>query len=544
MTTRHTTALSLLLATALCLASCGGGKPAASAAPQDLVVSFGLSEPKHLVPSNCTEEMGHDVLEALFAPLVQWDAQMQPQELAAESVTSPDNRVWTIKLKAGWTFHNGEPVTADSYIDAWNAGAWGPNAQDGNYFYAKIDGYDELNPADPKQAPKAKKLKGLTKIDDLTFQVTLKEPYVNFKTMLGYTPFLPLPKVAFKDVAENQYDPAFDDAPVGQGPFRMMGKWQHDQLIQVVRNDAYQGPEKPHIAGIDFKIYQTLTTQYQDLLADQLDIVPAIPLENLADAKADLGERFRHSIGSTIQILAFPTYDKHFAKVEIRRAISMAIDRDKIVHTIFSDAEHSLRAFVAPFVPGYRADICGEACQYNPQKAKALFDAAGGAAAVGGRVEFAYNVDGGHKAWVDAACNQIKANLGVECVGNPQPKFADLLTKAEAKESMGLFRMGWIADFPAIEDYLGPLYATGGSSNYYGYSNPEFDKLLAAGDRAATPAAALEFYHQAEDLLVRDLPVLPMRYQENIFGVSTRVANVEMDPFRRINWLKITAATR
>ncbi len=54
--------------------------------------------------------------------------------------------MWTIKLKAGWKFHNGEPVTADSYINAWNAGAYGPNAQDSNYFYTKIEGYEDPEP--------------------------------------------------------------------------------------------------------------------------------------------------------------------------------------------------------------------------------------------------------------------------------------------------------------------------------------------------------------------------------------------------------------
>ncbi|MEJ0098374.1 MAG: ABC transporter substrate-binding protein [Pseudomonadota bacterium] len=531
-----------LLAMAACvvLASCGG-KPQSSA-PQALVVSFGLAEPKHLVPSDCVEEMGSDVLHALFAPLVEWNDKFVPEEIAAESVTSPDNKVWTIKLKAGWKFHNGEPVTADSYIDAWNAGAWGPNAHDGNNLFSKFDGYDEMNPADAKQVPKVRKLKGLVKVDELTFVVTLKDPYINFKSMLGYTVFLPLPKAAFTDVANNVVDPQFQEAPIGQGPFKMVGKWQHDQLIKVVRNDAYMGPEKPHIAGIDFKIYQTLPTQYQDLLADQLDIVPQIPTESLASARADLGDRFKQNMGTTIQILAFPTYDRHYSKVAIRKAISMAIDRDEIVHTIFSDAQVSLRGFVPPFLPGSRPNTCGEACEYNPAKAKALFDSAGGAAAVGGRVEFAYNVDGGHKPWIDAACNQIRHNLGVECLGNPQPKFADLLRKAKAKESMGLFRMGWIADYPVLEDYLEPLYSTHGISNYYGYSNPEVDKLLAAGDRAPTQAAALELYQKAEDIIARDLPVLPLRYMQNTFGVSTRVANVELDPYRRVRWLKVTAA--
>ena len=102
-----------------------------------------------------------------------YDKDFRPIDLAAESITTQDNKVWTIKLLPGWKFHNGEPVTADSYINAWNAGAWGPNAHDGNNFFAKIAGYDAMNPRDGKTAPTAKKLTGLRKVDDLTFEVEL-----------------------------------------------------------------------------------------------------------------------------------------------------------------------------------------------------------------------------------------------------------------------------------------------------------------------------------------------------------------------------------
>lgn len=526
----------------LTLSACGSGTGSEGGSDGAFVISIGIGEPKFLIPSTTTESNGSDVLDALFTDLVEYDEQFRPYEVAAESITSEDNRVWIIKLKPGWTFHNGEPVTADSYINAWNAGAWGPNAHDGNYFFSKIDGYEELNPQDATVEPKAKKLSGLAKIDDLTFQVTLSDPYVNFKSMLGYTAFLPLPTAAFSDLANNVIAPEFNEAPIGQGPFRVVGKWEHDQIIRTVRHDAYAGPKKPVIDGIDFKIYQTVATQYQDLLAGQLDIVPDLGPENIRSAPSDLGERFKQSVASTIQILSFPTFDKRFSKVEIRRAISMAIDREEITRVIFSDAQKPLRAFVSPLVPGYRENICGEACEYNPTKARALFEAAGGASAVGGRLEIAYNVDGGHRPWVDATCNQLRRNLGVECLGNPQPKFAEMLTKAERKEPMGMFRMGWIFDYPAIENYLGPLYSSRGSSNYYGYSNPEFDRLLAEGDRAPEPAKAIEFYQKAEDLLVRDLPVLPLRYMLNSYGHSARVTNVHMDVFRHIQVLDLEPA--
>lgn len=533
------------LALALVLAGCGN-KPSSSgsaASSKGLVVSLGISEPKRLIPTSTTEENGHTVLHALFTPLVEWDEHQQAMEVAAESITSPDNRVWTIKLKPGWTFHNGEPVTADSYIDAWNAGAWQANAHDGNEFFEKILGYEDLNPPAGRPAT-ATKLKGLVKKDDLTFEVTLKAPYVNFRTMMGYTTFLPLPKAAFADLANNLLDPKFEEAPIGQGPFRMKGRWLHDQLIEVERYEDYAGAKKPVIAGVRFRIYQNLTTQYQDLLAGELDIVTSIPVEYINRARGDLGDRYLESQGSAIQILAFPTFDKRFANPDIRRAISMAIDRDAIVNTIFAGSQSSLRAFVAPFVPGYREDICGAPCRYDPAAARRLFESAGGAKTIGGRIDFTYNSDGGHRAWIEAACNQIRANLGVDCIANPEPRFADLLKKVENKQPVGLFRMGWIADYPAIENYLRPLYSTNGSSNYYGYSNREFDALLDAGDAADTPEEALEYYHKAEDILVRDMPVAPMRFTKNIYGISTRVANVIVDPYRQIDWMKVTATGR
>ena len=523
---------------ALVLGGCGGG----GTTTDGQVVSIGIGEPKSLLPTRANEANGSQVLAALFTPLVDYDAGMRPIPLAAESITTEDNRTWTIRLRPGWTFHNGEPVTADAYINAWNAGAYGPNAHDANYFFQKIEGYAALNPTDARTPPAAKKLSGLVRKDDLTFEVTLSEPYVNFKSMLGYTVFYPLPLAAFKDVANNVIDPAFQEAPIGQGPFRMQGGWQHDQLIETRRYEDYAGPVKPKVEGISFRIYQQLTTQYQDLLAGQLDVVPQIPIENIGGAAGDLGDRFRQSPSSTIQFLAIPTFDPRFASAYIRRAISMAIDRDEIATTLFRGSQVPLWSFVSPIVPGYREGSCGTACELDRAAAKTLFESAGGAAAVGGRIEIAYNVDGGHKPWVDATCNQIRAALGVECVGNPQPKFSELLIKARNKEPLGLFRMGWIFDYPAIENYLGPLYTTAGSSNYYGYSNPEFDALVAAGDRAATPEEALVSYQQAEDILARDMPVLPLRSMLNNYGFSPRMRNVELDLFNQVKLLQLEIA--
>ena len=535
---------ALPLVATLGLAACGsGGDGGSGQSNPNSSVSIEIAEPQHLVSTNTSDTSGSQVLAALFSPLVDYDAQNKAYEVAAQSVQSTDNKVWTIKLKDGYTFHNGEKVTSDDYINAWNYGAYAPNGQNNSYFFEKIQGFEDLQSTDPDgdgpqkaPEPKAKTLTGLKKVDDLTFTVTLSQPYTDFKTMLGYTAFYPLPEAAFS--APGVLKPHYEDAPIGQGPFKLKGTWQHDAKVEVERYDAFPG-EKPKVGGVEFRIYQQLTAAYADVLADNLDVIATMPTENLGTAQTDLGDRFKTSPMSAFQFLAFPTFQKEFSKPDVRKAISMAIDRDEITKSIFKGSQTSARSFVSPVLPGYRDNTAGAAGDFNPTEAKKLYQAAGGPA----KITISYNGDGGHKDWVDATCNQLKTNLGVDCVGTAEPKFADLLTKVEKKQPVGLFRMGWVMDYPSMEDYLGPLYTTNGSSNYYGYSNPEFDKLVKEGAAAPTEDEAIKKYQQAEDILAKDMPVIPLRFGQNVFGYSSKVKNVEMDLFQRVNLTKIEAVS-
>ncbi|GIF53480.1 peptide/nickel transport system substrate-binding protein/oligopeptide transport system substrate-binding protein [Asanoa ferruginea] len=500
------------------------------------VVSIQIAEPQHLLPTNTNDASGVQVITALFEPLVNYDAEFKPVPDAAESIESKDHKVWTIKLKPGYTFHNGEKVTVDNYIDAWNYGAYGPNGQNNGYFFSRIDGYaDTQSEKDPDgdgpekaPAPKAKTMSGLKKIDDLTMQVTLSEPFTEFETILGYTAFVPLPKAAFSSPGVINED--YESAPIGQGPFQMNGKWEHDAKVEVAKYDAFPGT-KPKVGGVEFRIYLQPSAAYADVLSDNLDVIPQIPTESIATASDDLGDRFERSSASQFQFLAFPTYDPEFKSPEVRKAISMAIDRDEIVRSVFKGSQQSARSFVSPVVAGYRENTCGEACEYNPGKAKTLYTSNNGPA----KLELSYNADGPHKDWIDATCNQLQANLGVECTTVPEAKIADLLTKVQKHDKVGIFRLGWTMDYPSMESYLGPLYATTGSSNYYGYSNPAFDKLVKEGSAAATPEESIKKYQDAEDILAKDLPVIPLRFAQNNYGYSTRVRNVVVNLFSQID---------
>jgi ABC-type oligopeptide transport system substrate-binding subunit len=529
-------------AIALLAAGCSSGSSDDTGALPNSVV-IGIGEPEHLLPTNTTEANGSEVLASLFYPLVKFDAKNEPQLVAAEAI-KPDknNKVWTIKLKPDFTFSNGEPVTADNYINAWNYGAYGPNGQLAGYYFARIQGYAAMQPVDPDgdgpektKAPTATKLSGLKKIDDLTFSVTLSEPFAGWEAVMGYDCFYPLPKAAFS--SPGVIAKGFEESPIGNGPFKMKGKWDHDQQIQVEKVADFKG-QVPKVDAITWKVYQDLGAEYADLVAGNVDVQTQIPVENLSAASTDLGTRFQKSPNSLFQFIGFPLTNPEFKDPRVRRAISMALNRQEMTDQISLGSQTPATSFVSPAVAGYRPDACGENCQYNPTKAKQLYQQANGPKTI----TVSYNTDGGYKPWIDAMCNQIKASLGINCVGHAEAKLPDLLKKLEAGDNVGLIRLAWLMDYPLMEDYLTPLYSTGGSSNYYGYSNPTFDSLVKEGSEAKTEAAAVKDWQDAEDILTQDMPVIPLRFGQNVYGYSEKVTNVTVDLFQKVDIYNIEVA--
>jgi oligopeptide transport system substrate-binding protein len=537
-TSRRAVAVGAVALVALA-AGCSSDSPDEAETPPH-AISIGIGEPASLIPTNSTEPNGSQVLASLFYPLVRFDEQRQPHPVAAASIT-PDkaNRVWTVKLQPQFTFSNGEPVTADNYIAAWNYGAYKPNGQLASYFFSRIEGYADLQSIDPDgggpqpaQPPKTNKLSGLDKVDDLTFRITLSAGFAGWMSVLGYDAFYPLPKAAFR--GDGVLAEGFGEAPVGNGPFRMKGTWEHDKKIVVERAGGFRGTA-PKVDAITWRIYRDLGEQYADLTAGDLDVETKIPIDRLPSAIGDLGPRLQKSPSSLFSFIGFPSFEKEYQNKDVRRAISMAINRAEITEQIFRGAETPATSFVSPVVAGYRPGSCGANCEYRPAEARRLYAAAGGPATI----TITYNTDGGHQAWVDATCGQIRGSLGVNCTGAGLPTLADILDRVRKRQPVGLIRLSWTMDYPLMESYLTPLYTTDGASNYYGYTNPAFDSLVREGSEAPTAAAAQKKWQEAEDILATEMPVLPLRYGQNVFGRSERVAHVTMDLFQRVDIYQI-----
>lgn len=513
------------LAASLVLAACGGGGGSdaggGGAAGGTFSININSDPEKPLVPGDTTESEGNQVIDGLFSQLIDYNTETVEVEYTAvaESIESTDNTNWTVTLKDGWTFHDGTPVTAQSFVDAWNYTANVENAQGGAYFFSKIAGYDGEN---PKPA-----MEGLAVVDDLSFTVALSEPFRQFPLITGYTAFAPLPQVFFDDPA------AFGSKPIGNGPFKADTEYVPGQGITLSRFAEFAGDNPASAEGVEIRVVSDINTAYNELLAGNLDVYRySLPPELSTIAKEELGDRYFEREDSAFTYVAFPTYDPRFADPRVRQAFSMAIDRASITDAIFSGTKTPAYDVIPPNIDGHRPDAC-QFCRFDPAAAKQLLTESGFDTSQ--PVDLWFNSGAGHDAWVQAVGNQLQQNLGITYSLRGDLDFAQYLPLADERGMTGPYRLGWGMDYPSPENFLGPLFSTGGQppagSNSMYYSNPEFDRLLAAGNAAATNDEAISLYQQADDVLLQDMPVMPIYFNFSQGGHSENVDNVGFSPF-------------
>ena len=507
---------------ALGLAACSGGGDANSnasgvaAGSSTGIISANGSEPQNpLIPANTNETGGGRILDAIFAGLVYYDASGATHMEMAESIEpNEDSSVWTVKLKEGQKFSDGSEVKAHNFVDAWKKGA--SEAMLSSYFFEPIAGSDDEGAGD---------LTGLEVVDDYTFTITLKAPAADFSQRLGYAAYFPLPDSTLEDMETG------GEEPVGNGPYMVAeGGWEHNAQIHLIPNPEYKGDNVAKNGGVDIIFYSSLDAAYQDLLSGNLDVLDALPDSAFATYEADLSGRSVNQPAAIFQSFAIPSSLEHFSGEEgnlRRQAISYAIDRDTITDTIFSGTRTPTKDFTSPVVDGYNDSVPGsEVLTYNADKAKELWAKADAISLWSGTFSIAYNSDGGHQAWVDAVTNSVKNTLGIDAVGAPYPDFKSLRTEVTNRTITSAFRTGWQADYPGKYNFLAPLYGTGAGSNDTDYSSAEFDGLLQQAASASSNDEANSILDKAQEVLFKDLPVIPLWYANVVGGWSENVDNV------------------
>ncbi|MEW2162483.1 ABC transporter substrate-binding protein [Streptomyces sp. NPDC007084] len=517
---------------ALAATACGGGgSDSGGSGDGSGTVSSSWGDPQNpLEPANTNEVQGGKVLDMIFRGLKRYNAKTgAAEDMLADKIETSDSQNFTITIKDGWKFSNGEPVTAKSFVDAWNYGASLKNNQKNAYFFGYIDGYDKVHPESGSQS--ADTLSGLKVTGTNTFTVKLNQKFSTFPDTLGYAAFSPLPKAFFDDHA------AWVKKPVGNGPYTISSYTKGSQM-SLVKWDDYSGDDKAKNGGVTLKVYTDNNTAYNDLLAGNLDLVDDVPAAQLKNAKNDLDGRYINTPAGIIQTLAFPFYDKKWntsGAKKVRQGLSMAINRQQITDTIFQKTRTPASDWTSPVLGekgGFQKGLCGDSCDYNPTEAKKLVQEGGGLP--GGQVKISYNADtGSHKEWIDAVCNSINNALGNNkaCVGNPIGTFADFRNQIGQHKMPGPFRAGWQMDYPLIQNFLQPLYYTNASSNDGQWTNKDFDKLVNQANAETDTGKAIKLFQQAEGVVRDNMAAIPLWYQNGSAGYSDKVSNVALNQF-------------
>ena len=484
------------------------------------------------------ETAGGDIVEAMWTGLVDYDPLTALPRLAnAHDINTADNKNWTIRLNRGWKFHDGTPVTAQSYVKAWNwAAQCGNRATNQAFFgpaganiagYEKVAGTPDAN-GDVKCPDKELPMSGLKVVNDSTFTIELESPVSILESILGYWAFSPMPNSFFKN------PDGFTKKPVGNGPFKFTNRTIGENVLMSANAD-YLGTDKAQVEKLDWRVYVDLEVAYADLIGGKLDFLTKMPTSALVGKRwqTELGEgRYLLKPAGLFTSLTFPMYDPRFTNPSLRAAISRAVDRVSIVRDVWSDTVTPADSWAPAVVEGYVPGACGVNCVYDPTAAKELLSAAGGFT---GELSVAFNVDGGHADWVAGVCQSITNTLGIVCTPKPFPSQKEFLAAVASKGMVGLFRTTWRMDYPNVQNFLEPLYSTGGA-NEGGFSDPQFDELMKQA-KALPPPEALAKYTEAQTILATQMPAIPLWFGTVQMGWSSRIdtSKLLISPFATVD---------
>ena len=527
-------AASAMAALAACGKKGGDTSAASGSAAEGGTLSYYINNPSAIDPYDLEEDQGMMVGYQLFDALTTYDfTKNELVGLAAESWDVNDAAdEFTFHLVKGAKFHDGTTVTSKSFKQGWerilNPNTSTEHASAIGYHLAMVDGYSELS------AGEADELKGVTCPDDDTLVVKLSQPYADFPYVCMHPALSPVPDCALEDFG------TFFFAPVGNGPFKMDGKWEDGQQINLVRFDDYSYGEKAKLDGVHFNIQKDVQTAYTEFQAGNLDVAQ-VPTTQLKDAISQYGESEDGYTATTgkevltgdelsIYYLMLNVNDEQLKDKDLRHALSLAINRQAICDTVFEGTREPAGGIVPPGIKGYVENEWADS-RYDVDAAKKILDEKYPADANGKRnlsIALTYNLDGDHKAVMEMVMADWSA-LGIETSSNTA-EWASILSNTYPNADFQVGRLGWIADYPIMDNFLYPLFVTGGDNNYGQYSNADVDKGLLDARAIASDDERVAKYQEVDKLIAEDMPVIPLFYYKHQMVCSQRVKSLYVDP--------------
>ena len=519
--------LTLAVLAVFALAGCGGGgqtvdKPAQAKAPQ--LIRYNLcTEPETLDPAQATGQPEGTVLSNMFEGLVRYgpNNEIRPG-IAREWSVSADGLIYTFKLReAKWS--NGDPVTARDFVYSWLRLLDPKTASEYAYQLFYLKGAEEYNSGQGKSEEVAVRAK-----DELTLEVTLKAPAPQFLGLTAYPSLFPVnPRV---DKESPDWAKSMDKYVVN-GPFRPV-KWDHNQRIDLVKNEKYWDAGSVRLERLEIYLVDNIDTGYNMYQAGQLDFQEEVPTQEMARLKGGNGVKIYPD--ASVYFYRFNVTKKPFNDPRVRRALAMSINRLELVDKVTQANQVPAYSFVPIGIPDetgrdFRQNAGNQFFKEDLAEAKRLLAEAGYPDGRGfPRVSILTNAHAGHQKVAQAVQQMWKQNLGVE-VGVTVQEW-QVYNDSQDKLNFEICRAGWGPDYLDPMTFI-DLFVTNGGNNDTGWSNREYDALVAKANAAADPKVRMEAMRQAEKILISEMPVMPIYFYTNPNLVRDSVKGVIVPPF-------------
>jgi oligopeptide transport system substrate-binding protein len=348
---------------------------------------------------------------------------------------------------------------------------------------------------------------------DDTLVVTLNNRTPYFTDLVAFYPLYPVNRAC----VEKHGTPTWTKPQniVSNGPFLLQFRRIRDR-VRMVKNPLYWNAGIVELEIIDAMAISSNTTSLNMFINGQLDWATTVPNSIIPDL------RDRNDF-KTAPMLTTYFYRLNIERVPldnvlVRRALNMAIDKKVIVEKVTKAGQLPARSYVPPGLPGFKSALCGE---FNPQKARQLLAEAGFENGRGlPRIEILYNTSESHRDIAQVIQQDWKKNLGIDVIlrNLEWGTFLDTLNETD----YAVARSGWIGDYADPNTFL-DMFVTGGTNNETNWGNTEYDRLIEAAGAETDMQRRLEMLHQAERILMDEMPIIPIYFYRSINLVHARV---------------------
>jgi oligopeptide transport system substrate-binding protein len=448
-----------------------------------------------------------DILRNVFSGLYRYDQQLRevPDLALGQPVVSADGLTYTFHLRVDARFSNGDPITAADFIYSWDRAV----AKQGDYagLFAVIAGYQDV------ASGKTGQMSGLVKVDDFTLNVTLGKRAGYFSSLVALWPFWVVDQRVVASAGEDAWS-LKPETLIGSGPFRMTAR-AAGQSMDFEPVPLWFGGKPGAITHVHVEVVADPAAQVTQYEAGVFSLLgygrqplgPAAAVKYTTDPKlkaqltiVPIGVTYW--VGFNLKTGLFAGIDTGLAG---RHAFSTAIDRAALVDALCNAKTTCVAAtggLVSKGLKGYLGDGSDKNVKFDAAAAKAEYLAWDPNGAKVKALTYTYDSNPFNKAVCDNLVAQWKKNLGVTvtCVEMDRKTFFDQRNGACAYPA---FRQSWAADYDHPQDWFDYLFVTGASSSGSCYSNPSFDRVVAAAD-ASPLSSSLPDYKVAGDLLVND----------------------------------------